>query len=175
MLSPQLRGRYGELFVNHFRLSLITSVSAQGESRDVNAVPDALKPPAVPEDRSFNIRIQAEWPKALRAFYLNPFFGSGFSSIGLAADNDYLRTLAETGILGLLAFGLIFIRFFKTVSPLLLRYSPSPENAFVVFVVCGVFGLLLNALFIDIFAASKIAIITWLFIGLAVKTYAKEI
>lgn len=171
MLSPQLRGRYGELFVNHFNLSLIPRVSAQGLSRDVNAVPDALKPPAEPEDRSFNIRLKAEWPKALRAFYLNPFFGSGFSSIGLAADNDYLRTLAETGILGLLAFLLIFTRFFKTVSSRLLHYSPGPENAFIVFVVCAVFGLLLNALFIDIFAASKIAIITWLFIGLAVKTY----
>jgi O-antigen ligase len=173
MLSPQLRGRYGELFVNHIRLSLISSVSAQEISRDVNAVPDALKPPVMPEDRSFNIRLKAEWPKALRAFYLNPFFGSGFSSIGLAADNDYLRTLAETGILGLLAFLLIFVRFFKTISPRFLHYLPGPENAFMAFVICAVMGLLLNALFIDIFAASKIAIITWLFIGMTVKAYEK--
>ena len=37
--------------------------------------------------------------------------GTGFSSITLATDNDFLRLLGETGITGFMAFFLIFKRF----------------------------------------------------------------
>ncbi|OGM78846.1 hypothetical protein A2197_01290, partial [Candidatus Woesebacteria bacterium RIFOXYA1_FULL_48_16] len=167
LVSPQLRGRYLELITNHLNFSWVAPVSAQTGSKDVNSVPDALKPPAAPEDRSFNIRIKAEWPKALRAFYKNPVLGTGYSSVGLAVDNDYLRALAETGILGFLAFALIFIRFFKTSLPYILHPSPRLPDMFILAVTCSVVGLLINAVFIDVFAASKIAISTWAMVGLA--------
>ncbi|KKU56728.1 hypothetical protein A3H89_02530 [Candidatus Amesbacteria bacterium RIFCSPLOWO2_02_FULL_48_11] len=168
--SPQLKGRYLDFITNHLRLTYIQSVSAQVENKDVNDVPDALKPPEVPEDRSFNIRLKAEWPKALRAFTKNPVLGTGFSSVGLAVDNDYLRTLAETGLLGLAAFVLIFLRFFKSGLPFVVRYTPSVSHAFIVAITCSVLGLLINAVFIDVFAASKIAMFTWAVMGLAERT-----
>lgn len=161
ILSPQLRGRY---------FNLIVHVQAAEESKDVNAVPDALKPSAVPEDRSFSIRLNAEWPRAYRAFLKNPIFGTGFSSVGLAVDNDYLRSLAETGILGLSAFFLIFIRFFKTTIKTLTHYQPTLESAFIVAINMSLVSLLINSIFIDVFEASKIAIIIWTIVGLSEKT-----
>ena len=81
--------------------------------------------------------------------------------MGLAVDNDYLRVLAETGILGMAAFGLVFIRLLKSWIP-----SKSP---FVWAMICVTGGLLLNAVFIDIFEASKIATIFWLIAGVTQK------
>jgi hypothetical protein len=174
-LSPQLRGRYLELVTTHFKISLVSVAHAQGEtapvSKAVDTVPDSLKPTAVPEDRSFSIRLNAEWPAALRAFTKNPILGSGFSSIGLAADNEYLRILAETGALGLLAFSLIHLRFFKSGLPFILKkYNPTVESAFIVAASCALISLLIGAVFIDYFEASKIAMIFWIIIGLAEKT-----
>lgn len=154
--SPQLMGRYKELFINH--------VKAAADEE----IPDALKPPAISEDRSFNIRLKAEWPKAMRAFYQNPLLGTGFSSVGLAVDNDYLRLLAETGTLGLLAFGLIIIRLFKSSLPFM-RPPGSITDAFIIAITLGLLGLLFNALFIDVFEASKIAVITWVLLGTSEK------
>ena len=158
IVTPQLLGRYKALFINHVR-----AAPAADE-----VIPDTLKPPAVPEDRSFNIRLKAEWPKAMRAFYQNPILGTGFSSVGLAVDNDYLRLLAETGALGLLAFGLVLIRIFKSSRPFL--HAPkSVAEAFVVVTTLGLLGLLFNAMFIDVFEASKIAVITWVLLGTSEK------
>lgn len=156
LASPQLLGRYRELLINHVR-------AAADEE-----IPDALKPPAIPEDRSFNIRLKAEWPRALRAFYQNPLLGTGFSSVGLAVDNDYLRVLAETGIFGLAAFGLVLLRVFKTSLPYF-RAPASPSDAFIVATTLGLVSLMLNAIFIDVFEASKIAIIAWTLLGTAEK------
>jgi len=175
IISPQLRGRYMDFLTNHLKLSMISTVNAQAASQSatknkaVDPVPDALKPSAVPEDRSFNIRLQAEWPRALRAFYKNPISGSGFSSIGLAADNEYLRSLAESGILGFMAFGLIIFRFLKSSLPFVIGYRADFVSAFIVAVVCFLISLLLGAIFIDVFTASKIAMITWAIMGFAHK------
>lgn len=170
VVSPQLRGRYLDFISNHLRLSYVTTVSAQADSKDVNVTPDALKPPAVAEDRSFNIRLRVEWPRAVRAFAVNPAWGTGFSSVGLAVDNDYLRTLAETGALGLAAFLAIFWRFFSHTAPPLIAYRQDIPHAFIAAVVCFVFSLLAAAMFIDVFAASKVAIFTWIVVGLAAKS-----
>ncbi len=160
IVSPQLRGRY---------LEFITQIHAQEESKSVESVPDALKPTAKPEDRSFNIRLNVEWPRALRAVQKNPLFGTGFSSVGLATDNEYLRTMAETGLLGLFAFLLIFIRFFKTTAKFVTSYRPDLEHVFILTMSCGILSLLLNAVFIDVFAASKIALFAWLVMGVTEK------
>jgi hypothetical protein len=173
LVSPQLKGRYIEFITNHLHFSLISPAYAQPaseSSKAVDTVPDALKSQPVPEDRSFNIRLQAEWPRAVRAFFKNPVLGTGFSSIGLATDNEYLRTLAETGLLGFLAFILIFTRFFKTSMPWVATYTPSVESAYIVATSCFVISLLFGAVFIDYFAASKIAMMAWILMGLAEKT-----
>ncbi len=161
-LSPQLVGRYKELIVNQL-LTTVSPVSAQVDTE----VADALKPPAQPEDRSFNIRLKVEWPRALRAIVKNPVIGTGFSSVGLAVDNDYLRSLAETGILGTAALVLVFIRVFQSL--LAKSKASGLPQIFAQAVMWGVVGLLINAVFIDVFEASKVAIMTWTLLGLAIR------
>lgn len=160
LISPQLRGRYLQFIQNSL------TVHAQA----VDPVPDALKPTAVVEDRSFNIRLNVEWPRAVRAFIQNPVLGTGYSSVGLAVDNEYLRILAETGILGFLAFILILLRLIKSYWPSITKFESTPESAFIVTIFCFLLTLLLGGVFIDVFAASKIALITWTLLGLAYKT-----
>ncbi|MEK7526460.1 MAG: O-antigen ligase family protein [Patescibacteria group bacterium] len=123
------------------------------------------------EDRSTSIRLNVEWPRAIRALTKNPLLGTGYSSITLATDNDYLRFLGETGILGFLAFFLVFfksgIEFLKYTIE---NYSKESnlKSIFVYGMVGATVGILINAVFIDVFEASKLAIMFWLMMGLAI-------
>jgi len=124
-------------------------------------------PPPVIEDRSTNIRFNVEWPRAFRALAKNPLLGTGYSSITLATDNDYLRLLGEVGLLGFFAFILIFVRLGqKLFSVYPFKKYSGIELAFLSGFVGSIPGLLLNAVFIDIFEASKFAIIFWLLTGI---------
>ena len=129
-----------------------------------------VKPKPEIEDRSTSIRLNIEWPRAIRAFSKNPLLGTGYSSIGLASDNDYLRLLAEIGLLGFLSFILILVRIilvFISAFPLTEKLS-GIRLGFVAGVIGGISGILINAVFIDVFEASKFAIIFWLLLGCAV-------
>ena len=127
-------------------------------------------PLPVLEDRSTNIRLNVEWPRAIRAYLKNPLLGTGYSSITLATDNDYLRLLGEVGILGFIAFFMIFVNIFNKIlkSYPWIKNKDQIESVFVVSMIGSFPGLLVNALFIDIFEASKFAIIFWLFMGITV-------
>jgi len=132
--------------------------------------PQPVSSPVI-NDVSIAIRLNVEWPRALRAFLKNPFLGTGYSSIGLATDNDYLRMLAETGVLGLLAFGLIFFRIGKVFAkafPLRTKLS-GLELAYIVGMIGAIIGTFAIASFIDLFEASKFATIFWLLLGLSVN------
>lgn len=136
--------------------------SGSGKNKNVEAVS------GVALDISSTTRIQVEWPRAIAALKKNPISGTGPSSITEATDNDYLRALGETGFAGFfLLFGIVgflqlsFLkaayRFSGAMKPLLLA------------VVFGSFGLLVNALYIDVFEASKIAFFVWFYFALFAK------
>jgi len=127
------------------------------------------QPSPQPEDRSSSIRFNVEWPRAIRAFSKNPLLGTGYSSITLATDNDYLRALGETGLLGLLAFGLIFVRI---IIAYISKFPFSGHRGLEKVVIIGTFaalpGIFMNAVFIDVFEASKFAILFWFVMGFVV-------
>lgn len=127
-------------------------------------------PEPIFEDRSTSIRLNVEWPRAIRAFTKNPILGTGYSSITLATDNDYLRILGELGILGFLSFALIFVRIGKTVFArfLLAGGLRGIDRGLVAGYAGAVTGVLTNAVFIDVFEASKFAIIFWLVTGFVI-------
>lgn len=122
------------------------------------------------EDRSTSIRLNVEWPRAIRAFSKNPILGTGYSSIGLATDNDYLRVLGETGILGFTSFLLVFVRIGEALIKFIKSKASRLEYGFYAAVMGGTIGTFLTAFFIDVFEASKFAILFWFLIGLAVYT-----
>lgn len=120
--------------------------------------------------RSTNIRFNVEWPRATRAFLKNPLFGTGVSSITLATDNDYLRSLGETGLLGFSAFLVIFAEITRRIITFFKRKIDGEPKVFVVGMTGVLIALAINALLIDIFEASKIAILFWLLAGMLIAT-----
>jgi hypothetical protein len=162
-LSSGLRVRYERIFqVVKDKISMVNIVYAEEGIAQ--------------EDRSTSIRLNVEWPRAIRAMNKNLLLGTGYSSITLATDNDYLRALGEVGILGFLAFILILINFFK----ILYQKATIGISNFLLFKysLLGSFtGLLLVAMFIDIFEASKFALNFWLMLGLiaGVNEYEQNI
>jgi len=151
--SVDLRARYKQII--DVTLDKITELQSV-----VMAAEDEIP---VFEDRSTSIRLAVEWPRAIRAITKNPILGTGYSSISLATDNDYLRALGEVGILGFLAFLLIILNIFKYFREY--KFSNEFETVFFASIIGSTIGILLTAVFIDIFEASKFATIYWLFIG----------
>ncbi len=116
-------------------------------------------------DLSFTTRFQGQWPKAMDAFSKNILFGSGYGSIGLAVDNSYLRMLAEVGLLGFLSFLTIFIVVGVYIKKTLPDVGSRLLRSVVIGFTAGLAGLAINALFIDVFEASKVAFVTWILLG----------
>lgn len=122
------------------------------------------------------IRFDVLWPRAMERFRMNPVLGTGYSTLTKAkmtdfteaesTDNDYLRALGETGILGFISFfGIIGITLRKSYRSL----SKIKNNFFYALtagIIGGTIGLLVNALYIDVFEASKVAFMFWAVTGL---------
>ncbi|MGB6838853.1 MAG: O-antigen ligase family protein, partial [Microgenomates group bacterium] len=112
--SSNLVTRYGRLIeVSKEKLQEINKLFYNPDAGMVYAAEEGFLTPTptqdpVFEDRSTAIRLNMEWPRAIRAFSKNPILGTGYSSITLATDNEYLRLLGEVGVLGFFAFFLIF-------------------------------------------------------------------
>lgn len=120
---------------------------------------------AVQSDRSTSIRLDVEWPEAIRALYKNPLLGTGYSSLGLATDNDYLRSIGETGILGFSSFLLLLAAVSKGILGSFMQKSDSIEKIISVSSFGVLIFFLICAVFLDVFESSKIAIMFWVFAG----------
>ncbi len=122
--------------------------------------------PAIDADigvaRSGEIRFNAEWPRAITAFNRNWLLGSGPGSITLATDNDYLRNLGETGLFGFISFFAIIIFFILKTIPLLFKKTPTAYNLISIIFLGCLLTTLANAIFIDVFEASKTAYLFWI-------------
>lgn len=131
---------------------------------------------ALEKELSLCIRLESLWPWALQGFYANPVLGTGYATLNKAdvndftiaesTDNNYLRTLGETGALGFLTFyGVVAVAIYH------LTKSWSSKNevlrALFVGMVAACIGLLLNASYIDVFVASKVAFTFWALMGIA--------
>lgn len=185
IFSSNLVSRYSNLIEvakeNLQRFNLLNYVSPRSVFAQETALGKKRSTPTptlipVFEDRSTNIRLNAEWPRAMRALSKNPLLGTGYSSITLATDNDYLRLLGEAGILGFMAFLSIFLRIGEIIIKKLPLYKnfKNIELAFSAGMVGSLSGIFINATFIDLFEASKFAITFWLFIGMVIALFKYE-
>ena len=123
-------------------------------------------------DISVTTRLQGEWPHAIAAFLKYPFLGQGYSSLTLAVDNDYLRLLGESGILGFVTFLGIFFVLAVYLKQALPHVEDTLTRIFVYGVIGGVVGLFVNASLFDIFEASKVAEPLWIIIGVGIGAVA---
>lgn len=125
-------------------------------------------------DISFATRLQVEWPRALNALKTNPVLGTGPSSITESTDNDYLRWLGEFGLLGTLSFLYILYSIVLLVWKKTLKMAQNEKYLYYGFLF-GMFGLLMNASYIDVFEASKVAYTFWMVSGLFVGSLSYDI
>lgn len=140
------------------------------------AKPRVYSQAAVSYDLSTGIRLDYTWPQAIKGFNRNPLLGSGYSTLtkkniddfteAESTDNDFLRSLGETGMLGFITFFGIIL--FAVVVGI--RSIKKISDPFYFTLVCALigatFGLLLNAVYIDVFEASKVAYTFWMLIAM---------
>lgn len=154
---------------------LIATLSASGAAIMVE-VPRTYSQTAIVYDLSTGIRLDALWPRAIAGFKRNPLLGSGYSTLNKtqvtefteaeSTDNDYLRSLGETGLLGFLAFGWILFAAVFSIWRKFMTVKDPLTFAYLVGLASLIFGLLVNAVYIDVFEASKVAMTFWAFVGI---------
>lgn len=167
--------------------SVVATVSADGTvSHVVVDVDRTWSPNALKYGLSMAIRLDTLWPRALQGFYNNPVFGSGYATLtkesaiqfteAESTDNNFLRTLGETGLFGFITFyGAIILSFIIAFRLYRSEQLDTMSSIFVIAFMSATAGLLVNALFIDVFASSKVALSYWTFTGiiLAINTMYK--
>lgn len=159
----------------HFSIENAREGSASYSGVPVDVAPgEPLNPTELGVYRSFGIRLDEEWPRAIRAFFKNPILGTGYSSIGIATDNDYLRSLGETGLLGTAALSLIFIYILKKMIKFLRKKSKTLTFYFTIGLCCALLGILSTAFFIDVLESSKVAELLWLSLGVGFAAIKME-
>jgi len=163
LFSSNLMDRYMRIInVGLERVALVGSVYAQD--------PKTARP-MVFEDRSTSIRLNVEWPRAVRAFNKNPLLGTGYSSITLATDNGFLRLLGELGALGVWAFSLLMAAIYMKLFTFWRRAKKRDiYYYYTAGVLAAIPGVMINMVFIDVLEASKFAVMFWALTGLAVKS-----
>lgn len=122
------------------------------------------------------IRLDALWPLAYEGFKKNPLLGSGYSTLVKATthefteaestDNDYLRALGETGLLGLGSFVFILGYGLWHAWKYYLKQNDRILAGFTAAFIAGMIGLMINALYIDVFVSSKVAYTMWALMGM---------
>lgn len=172
-LPPDVFENFPEVFPE-------ATLSAKGKKKEKIATlagkARTYSPTAFTFGLSSAIRFDALWPRAIEGFKKNPILGSGYSTLvktqttqfteAESTDNDYLRALGETGILGFVSFyGIIFIAI-RSVW----KEKKVVKDPYLFSVVVGIggaiIGMLVNGLYIDVFEASKVAYTFWALMGM---------
>jgi hypothetical protein len=155
--------------------AVIATRSASGKEINV-VIPRVFSDNAKLLGLSAAIRLDTLWPFAIRGFLRNPALGSGYSTLtkytndefteAESTDNDFLRTLGETGALGFITFyGIMVIAMIK-----LWKDTKTTEDEltgyFAMVFTAMTIGLFVNAVYIDVFVSSKIAETYWALAGI---------
>ncbi|OGE12704.1 hypothetical protein A3G14_00695 [Candidatus Curtissbacteria bacterium RIFCSPLOWO2_12_FULL_38_9] len=144
------------------------------------AKPRVYSQTALQYDLSTGIRLDYTWPKAIEGFSRNPLLGSGYSTFtkktisefteAESTDNDFLRALGETGLLGFLSFYAIIAFSLWYALKNFVKIKDPFYYTIVSGLVAATFGLLVNAVYIDVFEASKVAYTFWIMTAILVLT-----
>lgn len=110
-------------------------------------------------DDSFNLRFN-HWAQLLDGFKKYPILGLGASITTTAADGNYIRILVESGIVGFILWSILI---------LYLIIILDKKNIYDGMTKYALFSLLLGAIFIDLFEASKIMMTFWFMLGVTLK------
>ncbi len=154
----------GNTLMNRFASIKTSDIveSTKGAIEEVESTTESGgKPPstnvsAQAGDTSYNIRIR-KWIALFNDFMESPVIGCGPSAASEAADGNYVRLLAESGVLGLT----LWLVFIATI----LKNLDKKKKTTYIMVVYSTMALLMTAVFIDIFIASKIMMLYYILVG----------
>ncbi len=165
-----------DVYVNVPDIIEVATVSADGTKTTTTIERDrTYSPLAQKYGLSLAIRLDTLWPKAIEGFSRNPLVGSGYATLNKdgkyhfteaeSTDNNFLRTLGETGLLGFITFYGCVVIATRYAFKSFLGKDPLGITLGIGFMGATV-GLLINATYIDVFAASKVAFTYWSITGL---------
>lgn len=154
--------------------------NVEGLPASMAARPRVYSQAAVQYDLSTGIRLDYTWPQAIKGFVKNPLLGTGYSTLtkknvedfteAESTDNDFLRALGETGMLGFLSFfGMVGFVIYTGIKNLKNIKDPFAYTL-VAGIVAAIIGLLVNAVYIDVFEASKVAYTFWMVTAILLAT-----
>ena len=125
---------------------------------------------------SLAIRLDALWPWAIQGLLRSPLVGSGFGTLNKdvaeifteadGTDNNYLRLLGETGLLGFMAYMSIIMWTIIVAVKTWRKQDNVWTRTFALGFLVGLIALLINATFIDVFASSKVAFTLWFMVAM---------
>jgi len=176
MVASDVRPKPVDVYNNDPIKVAVSTTSATGEIiTEIIEKEPVWSECALTHNLSLCIRLDELWPNAIKGFLKNPLVGSSYATLNKksfyhfteadSTDNNYLRTLGETGALG-------FITFYGTVIIALVIswqfYIKGDKELQVVSIafMTSTIGLLINAVYIDVFAASKVAFTYWSYTGM---------
>jgi len=136
----------------------------------------------IKEGDSTPVRLKL-WAEALNITRDFPLFGCGLNTYSIVArgyksfeqggiypHNSYLHRSAETGLIGLAAFFLILLSFFKVG----LGYLNEKKDIFVLCLLSGILAFLIHAFFDDLFYSLQLAVLFWYILGLTIAIIKLE-
>lgn len=158
----------------------VATVSATGETEVLEIeAPRTFSDNAIKYGLSLAIRLDALWPQAIKGFWRDPVLGSGYATLNNdgyntfavadSTDNNFLRTLGETGILGFITFYGIIVLALGIALKTIKDNRDELLSIFAIGYIGGTIGLLINAVYIDVFASSKVAFTFWALTGILAK------
>ncbi len=161
-----------DVFVSVPITESVATVSASGETVQIEVEKErTYSDNAFKFGLSMAIRLDTLWPQAIRGFWRNPVSGSGYATLNKetpyhyteadSTDNNFLRTLGETGLLGFLSFYGAIVVMMYFIYQAGRKQTESWIKMLAIGFIAGSVALLVNAVYIDVYAASKVAMSFW--------------
>jgi len=168
-----------DVYVDVPDIQEVSTTSADGvvTTTTINKGPRTYSECALKHGLSLCIRLDTLWPRAIAGFMKNPILGSGYATLNKesveqfteaeSTDNNFLRTLGETGILGFITFYGVVVAGMWYAWKNIPKSDALTQGLSIGFIGASI-GLLLNAIYIDVFAASKVAFTYWSLLGILI-------
>ncbi|NCN51155.1 MAG: hypothetical protein CO156_01025 [Candidatus Pacebacteria bacterium CG_4_9_14_3_um_filter_40_12] len=170
-----------DVYVDVPDLVKVATISATGKSEIILIEqPRTYSDNALKYGLSMAIRLDTLWPQAWKGFTTNPLLGTGYATLTKSSvyefteadstDNNFLRVLGELGLLGFIAFFGTLLLALKYAKNMYSNFKADDlETVLAIGYIAGTIGLLINALFIDVFVSSKVAFTFWILTGMIIS------
>lgn len=118
---------------------------------------------------SLRWRLEQTWPRVVKMLQINPLLGGGMASVGIGLDSEYATLLGESGFLGLAAFVWLMIGVLLLLNRSF-RQATEESGRWLFLAALGMtLGMLAEATLVDVFRASKIAMVYWFLVGMVLE------